>query len=205
MKGVFLRVGPQREAGSSQSKGGSSECYKVCSQREGGSFEYYKVCSQREGGSSECYRVVSQSEGGSSKYNGETLESVKGRLKLKVKYWQEVLQATPPIVSILKQGYILPFLRVPEGKTFSNQISVIKNKKFVSQAVRELTMDGRLREVQEPPTVCSPLLVVTNRVGKQRLVLNLKYGNKFLKKEKFKYEDIRTGLLYFGRDDARLI
>ena len=201
MKGVFLRVGPQREAGSSQSKGGSSECYKVCSQREGGSFEYYKVCSQREGGSSECYRVVSQSEGGSCKYNGETLESVKGRLKLKVKYWQEVLQATPPIVSILKQEYILPFLRVPEGKTFSNQISAIKNKKFVSQAVRELTIDGRLREVQEPPTVCSPLLVVTNRVGKQRLVLNLKYGNKFLRKEKFKYEDIRTGLLYFGRDE----
>lgn len=47
----------------------------------------------------------------------------------------------------------------------------------------------------------SPLLVVSNRHSKHRLVINLKYVNSFLKKEKFKYEDMRTGLLYFERGE----
>lgn len=40
-------------------------------------------------------------------------------------------------------------------------------------------------------TVCSPLVVVENKTGKKRLVINLKYLNRF------KYEDMRTALMYF--------
>ena len=49
----------------------------------------------------------------------------------------------------------------------------------------------------ELPRVCSPLLVVNNANRKRRLVINLKYLNRFVLKEEFKYEDIRT-LLSIG-------
>ena len=50
----------------------------------------------------------------------------------------------------------------------------------------------------ELPHVCSP---VENRVRKLRLVLNLRYLNQFLWLDKFKYEDIRTAMLMFEKDD----
>ena len=139
--------------------------------------------------------------GGSLVVCCEAAVSVKGRLKQSVDYWERVLQAPPPIVNIVAQGYILPFREAPTGKRFCNQMSAIKNDRFVSQAISELTWDGRLREVQEAPIVCSPLLVVANREGKQRLVINLKYVNKFLRMDRFKYEDMRTGLLYFEKGE----
>ena len=44
-------------------------------------------------------------------------------------------------------------------------------------------------------------MVVANAEGKLRLVLNLKYLNKFLHKESFKYEDLRIAMLLFGKVD----
>ena len=52
------------------------------------------------------------------------------------------------------------------------------------------------------PLVCSPLLVVSSpNNGKKRLVINLRHLNKYLWKDKFKYEDMRTALLYFDKND----
>jgi len=49
--------------------------------------------------------------------------------------------------------------------------------------------------------VCSPLSVVENSTGKLRLVINLRYLNQFLWLDKFKYEDLRTAMLMFQKDD----
>lgn len=46
---------------------------------------------------------------------------------------------------------------------------------------------------------CSPLLVVTSSSGKKRLVINLRYVNRHLWKDKFKYEDMRTGLMFLRK------
>eukprot|EP00731_Ephydatia_muelleri_P004368 Em0002g544a len=43
----------------------------------------------------------------------------------------------------------------------------------------------------------SPLSVVTNGVGKKRLVVNLRHVNGFLWKQKFKYEDLRVAMMLF--------
>ena len=49
--------------------------------------------------------------------------------------------------------------------------------------------------------MCSPPMVVESSSGKKRLVLNLKYLNMYVWKDRFKYEDMRTALLYLERDD----
>ena len=71
----------------------------------------------------------------------------------------------------------------------------------MSQALEELEQNRCIIKVQEPPHVCSPLSVASNRLGKLRLVLNLRYLNKFLWVDKFKYEDLRTAMLMFQKDD----
>ena len=43
--------------------------------------------------------------------------------------------------------------------------------------------------------------MVANADGKLRLVLNLKYLNQFLWKDKFKYEDLRIAMLMFKKGD----
>ena len=43
--------------------------------------------------------------------------------------------------------------------------------------------------------------MVINSEGKLRLVLNLKHLNQCLRKDKFKYEDLRVALLMFQKDD----
>ena len=57
------------------------------------------------------------------------------------------------------------------------------------------------QSVTEVPHICSPLSVVANRAGTKRLVLNLRFLNQFLLKDKFKYENIRLAMLIFQRDD----
>ena len=49
--------------------------------------------------------------------------------------------------------------------------------------------------------VCSPLSVVSNHEGKQRLVLNLRHLNQFLRKDHFKYEDLRIAMLMLEKRD----
>ena len=52
---------------------------------------------------------------------------VKGRLKQKVEFWEKVIKATVPVINMIKQGYILPFVSVPADKQFSNQRSVVEH------------------------------------------------------------------------------
>ena len=49
--------------------------------------------------------------------------------------------------------------------------------------------------------VRSPLSVVTNSSGKKCLVIDLRYLNGYLLKEKFKYEDLRLAMLMFQKGD----
>ena len=123
------------------------------------------------------------------------MEGVKGRLRASIAYWTLVLKAPEPVLSIINQGYILPFASVPEGKWFKNNSSALVHKGFVTETVTELLANKCVRFVSERPMVCSPLLVVIGSSGKKRLVINLRYVNKFLQKFKFKYEDTKTALM----------
>ena len=81
-----------------------------------------------------------------------------------------------------------------------NQRSALDNCEFVESAIEELLQNCCIRKVGVRPHVCSPLSVVSNSRGKKRLVLDLRYLNQFLHKEKFSYEDLRTAMLLFRKE-----
>ena len=51
------------------------------------------------------------------------------------------------------------------------------------------------------PHVCSPLSVVISNSGKKRLVIDRRYLNQHLLREKFTYEDLRLAMLMFEKGD----
>ena len=127
--------------------------------------------------------------------------SVKGRLGGHAGFWKEVLKASPYVLSTIEAGYILPLKSEPIPHYQRNQASAMQNAGFVQQSIEELLASGCVMEVPEPPHVCSPMSVVENSVGKKRLVVNLRHLNRFLWKQKFKYEDLRVAMLLFEKGD----
>ena len=114
---------------------------------------------------------------------------VQGRLKKCLSFWEDELDPAPWIISCIREGYKLPLRSLPHRYCKPNQQSALDHGDFVSQALEELERNRCIIKVQEPPHVCSPLSVASNRLGKLRLVLNLRYLNKFLWVDKFKYEE----------------
>ena len=126
---------------------------------------------------------------------------VKGRLKENASFWKSELAAPDTVVSIIEAGYVLPLKSLPSPCVRKNQLSAKLHANFVQTSIDELVATGCVRHVEEVPHVCSPLSVVENAVGKKRLVLNLRYLNQHLWKQKFKYEDLRTAMMYFNPGD----
>ena len=131
----------------------------------------------------------------------EQITDVQGRLSKCIAFWEHELKATLPILECIRRGYKLPLLSVPGLYYHGNAKSAVESAEFVSATVGELLENRCIRMVDERPHVCSPLSVVKNREGKKRLVLNLRYLNQFLLKEKFKYEDLRAAMLLFKKGD----
>ena len=114
---------------------------------------------------------------------------MKGKLKPKLDYWSKTLKAPKYILDIINEGYFLPFVDVPEPSVSKNNKSAFENKDFVSESIRELLRDGSAREVEFRPKVISPLSVATNSLGKKRLILDLRYVNAHLFKERISFDD----------------
>ena len=108
-----------------------------------------------------------------------------------------MLGAPAPVLNVIQNGYVLPLMSVPNVFRSPNQKSAVENFDFVQRSIVELVENGCVRECTSVPHVCSPLLVVTSSSGKKRLVINLRYVNRFLWKDKFKYDDMRIALTYF--------
>ena len=65
----------------------------------------------------------------------------------------------------------------------------LSHAKFVEEAIQDLVESGRVVETSVPPRVVNPLSVSVQANGKKRLILDLRYVNKFLRKMHVKYED----------------
>ena len=133
--------------------------------------------------------------------NVEQITQVKGRLEQNVQFWKEDLQASPFVISCIEEGYKLPLLHEPPQYNDVNQRSTKTHEGFVTEAVRELLTHGCVAQVETIPYICSPLSVVVGPGGKKRLVINLRYLNQFLRKDQFKYEDIRIAMQMFKTGD----
>ena len=131
----------------------------------------------------------------------DQITDVQGRLKKKVLFWKEVLHAPPPIIGCITNGYRLPHKFHPLPHCQHNQVSTETHHQFVDEAVQGLLLNRCVTKVNKEPYVCSPLSVVSNSVGKLRLVLNLHYLNQSLHVTKFKYEDLRVAALMFEKHE----
>ena len=123
-----------------------------------------------------------------------TYPPIKGRLKDRARFWEEVLQASPFVLKIVTEGYRLPFIQTPTPFHQANHASALREREFVEGEIAKLVAAGCAEELPQVPFICAPLSVVFNSSGKKRLVHDLRHVNKFLWKQKFKYEDMRTAL-----------
>ena len=117
--------------------------------------------------------------------------NVKNRLKQNIKFWSETLKANKAIVNILKEGYKLPLYTVPKPTHFNNNKFAVTHLDFASEAIQGLLKTNRITEVNELPHAGNPLLVTVQNSGKKRLILNLRYVNQHIYKERIKFEDLR--------------
>ena len=86
----------------------------------------------------------------------------------------------------------------PEPAAFANR-SALSHADFVFAAVSELLLTGRIAPTQKQNlTVVNPLSVAVQPSGKKRLILDLRYVNKHIYKQKIKFEDWKTAINFFG-------
>ena len=120
---------------------------------------------------------------------GINYPSVKGRLKKNLIFWRETLSANSAILEIIDNGYKIPFFKTPKRASFRNNQSALKNKDFVEESISELLKCGSIIEAEKPPEIINPLSVSINSSGKKRLILDLRYVNGHVYKDKIKFED----------------
>ena len=114
---------------------------------------------------------------------------------------QVVLERSSPspfVLSFIKEGYSLPFIKSPPPCFLKNNRSAFKNSQFVTSAILELLAQGLICEFANPPHCVNPLTVAEGK--KLRLVLDLREVNKYLAKCSFRYEDLRSLSEVFKKD-----
>ena len=79
--------------------------------------------------------------------SGTALSQVKGSLRRHVEFWRTI-GAPRYILSVICEGYRLPFLRIPPGITSRNNRSALDHSEFVNEAVLELLHTARVMELK---------------------------------------------------------
>ena len=132
---------------------------------------------------------------------GTQVTCAKRRLRERLQFWREEIRAPASVLDTIEGGYVLPLMSQPTPFSRPNHKSTSLHAAFVQQSVADLRAGNYIQEVPREPFICSPLSVVESSGGKKRLVINLRHLNRFLWKQKFKYEDLRVAMLLFERGD----
>ena len=103
----------------------------------------------------------------------------KGNLRNNLVFWRSI-GAPDFILSIIENGYSLPFISFPLGVKLRNNKSARIHADFEDQAVLEPLNSDRVRVVSEQAFVVNPLSVSVQPCGKKRLILDLRHVNNSL-------------------------
>ena len=117
------------------------------------------------------------------------LSFVKGRLRRALHEWK-LIDAPKFIIEVIEFGSKLPFIHIPPPNVLKNNRSALMEVSFVEEAIQDLLKLNCLAELSVPPEIVNPLSVSIQKSGKKRLILDLRYINLHLFKNKFKCEDI---------------
>ena len=105
------------------------------------------------------------------------------------------------MLHVLRDGYSLPFMSLPQKAFFNNHGSIAEEQEFVCHEVAKLLASGAVTEVRrEDVMVCNPLGVVKCSHASHDCLLV--YVMLHLRSHKFKYEDIRTAADLFSKGDC---
>ena len=121
---------------------------------------------------------------------------VKGNRRKNLHFWRDI-GASPSILSVVEEGYKLPFFAFPEPAAFKNNRSALEHAEFVECVLEVLCQSGRVIRCAVPPYVINPLPVSVQANGKKRLILDLIYVNRHLQKKRIKNEDWKVAISYF--------
>ena len=89
---------------------------------------------------------------------GQLYHKSEGSLRRHVEFWRSI-GAPKYILSVICEGYRLPFQQTPPGFTSRNNRSALDHSEFVNEAILELLHSGRVMELNSPPDVVNPLSV----------------------------------------------
>ena len=115
--------------------------------------------------------------------------SVKRRFKKNLIFRQKTLSANAAILEIIDKGCKIPFFKTTRCASFCNNQSALKSKDFVEKSISELLKCGSIIEGDKLPEVINSLSFSLNSLGKKRLILDLRYVNTHVYKDKIKFED----------------
>ena len=117
--------------------------------------------------------------------NGVGKIVVKSRLRKNLDYWKSI-DPSPYVLDNISSAYKIPFIEKTPFAKFENNKSALDNSEFVNEALAGLVETGCVLEVPFLPKVISPLSVSTK--NSKRLILDLRYVNKFIRKERIKFD-----------------
>ena len=83
-------------------------------------------------------------------------EGVQSGIAKSKMWWFENLSLSSTVVEVLRNGYKLPFLQLPNPCLIPNNISALHEDEFVRRAIEELLTKRCIVEVESPPYCCNP-------------------------------------------------
>ena len=119
--------------------------------------------------------------------NGVWQNCSQKQIKKNLDYWKSI-DASPYVLDIISSEHEIPFIEEPPCAKFENNKSAPDNSEFIKEALAGLVETGCVLEVPFSPKVINPLSVSTKNYMK-RLILDLRYVNKFIWKEGIKFDD----------------
>ena len=99
-------------------------------------------------------------------------DQVQGQLRAHLHSWEKI-GATELVLSIIREGYKLPLLTIPQSVLLRKNRSTFDNCSFVSEAIDDLLTNQCIDIVDSQPRVVNPLSESVRDDGKKHLVLDL--------------------------------
>ena len=124
---------------------------------------------------------------------------VKGRMKTNIASWKQI-GAPEYIVQVIEHGYKIRLVHTPPPARFNNNKSALNNADFLTEAINELVAKNLVIECSCTPDIVNPLTVSVQTSGKKRLILDLRYVNQYVWKQKIHFDDYKVAKQFFSLD-----
>ena len=114
-----------------------------------------------------------------------------GRLAHFVEKWEEITD-NKWVLSIVRHGFRIPFSKIPPLSSVPIRMSPPPH--FIREGIENLLNKWAVERVQNPgtPGFYSQIFLVPKKNGKLRLIIDLSLLNRYIKKQSFKMETVKS-------------